>query len=108
MNTEDKKILTRKINSEIQKLIAYTANQDPGKSMHAPETDSNVKIEELVIQAVDQHTLAQARKKIAALRKTLVSIDDQKFGLCANCGTHISLERLMIVPDTDKCPKCAS
>lgn len=108
MNTEDKNKLKLKISSEIQKLTAYTAEQDAGESMHAPETDFNVKIEELAIQAVDQHTLAEARKKITALRKALANINDDNFGLCADCGTVISLERLLIVPDTDKCPGCAA
>lgn len=108
MNIEDKTKLEQKIRSEIQKLAAYTAEHQPGDSIQNPETDSNVKIEELAIQAVDRHTHAEAKRKIHALRKALAAINGENFGLCANCGITISLERLLIVPDTDKCPKCAA
>lgn len=107
VNTEDKQKLAQKIRSEIQKLSAYTA-EGSESSMRAPETDSNVKIEELAIQALDQHTLAEAKRKISALRRTLANINEEGFGFCVNCGTAIALERLLIVPDTDKCPHCAA
>lgn len=108
MNTADKSKLEQKIKTEIQKLAAYTSEQETELYSQTPETDSTVKIEELAIQAVDQHTLTEARKKIATLRKTLTKIDNENFGICADCGIPISLERLLIVPDTDKCPECAT
>lgn len=105
MNTEDKNKLKLKIKDEIQHLSAY-ANQEV--SPENPESDPNVKAETLVVQAVDRHTQAEARKKIAALRKTLANIQDESFGFCTGCGMAISLERLLIVPETDKCPDCAA
>jgi DnaK suppressor protein len=108
VNTADKSKLEQKIKAEIRKLSAYTAEHESGQFTQTPETDSTVKIEELAIQAVDQHTLAEARKKIATLNRTLTKIDDDNFGVCADCGIAISLERLLIVPDTNKCPECAT
>lgn len=105
MNTEDRRKLKLKIKEEIQTLSAYT-NQE--STIQNSESDPSVKAEALVLEAVDQHTMAAARKKISTLRKTLINIEDESFGLCADCGTTISLERLLIVPDTDKCPNCAT
>lgn len=105
MNTEDKRKLELKIKDEIQHLSAYA---DQEVSPQNPESDPNVKTEALVVQAVDRHTQAEARKKVAALRKTLENIRDESFGFCTGCGTAIPLERLLIVPETDKCPDCAA
>lgn len=106
VNIEDKQKLAQKINAEIRKLSAYTG-QKPDEYA-APEPDSTVKIETLAIQAVDRHTLAEARRKIASLHKALAGIDDKNFGLCMDCGTMIPLDRLLVVPDTDKCTECAA
>lgn len=73
----------------------------------SPPESPNVKAGALAAQAVDLHTQAEARKKITALRKTLAKIQDESFGLCSGCGAAISLERLLIVPETDRCPDCA-
>ena len=107
VNIEDKEKLQLKIRNEIQKLSAYT-KQESNVPMQNAESDPHVKTEALVTQAVDQHTLAEAKRKIAALRKTLINIHDENFGLCTDCGVTISLERLLIVPDTNKCPDCAA
>jgi DnaK suppressor protein len=49
----------------------------------------------------------QARNDVAALRRTLVDLDDEDFGACDHCGGPIGLERLVALPATRRCVECA-
>lgn len=37
----------------------------------------------------------------------LLYSDEEKFSRCSNCGSEISMERLMVVPTTRLCAQCA-
>lgn len=64
------------------------------------------------------HTIAWERQQLAALleetRATLASIDaaerrldDGSYGICADCGNEIAVERLEALPATPSCVDCA-
>ncbi len=50
---------------------------------------------------------SQAVRDAAALRRTLVDVDDQEFGACEQCGCPIGFERLVALPATRRCVECA-
>jgi len=44
---------------------------------------------------------------ISKLERALTMIDDPDFGLCCECEEPIPFARLMIMPESDLCVKCA-
>lgn len=65
------------------------------------------------------HTIAWERQQVAALldatRSTLAEIHaaerrlaDGRYGICVNCGTEITAERLEALPAASLCVRCAT
>jgi DnaK suppressor protein len=51
--------------------------------------------------------LRQAGSDRAALRETLDRLDDAAYGTCELCAEFIGVERLLALPSTQRCIKCA-
>lgn len=47
------------------------------------------------------------RAERAEMRRTLDRVDDLAYGVCEVCHTFIGIERLMALPATDRCMRCA-
>ncbi len=60
-------------------------------------------------KSVNEATLRQARTKLNKLEYTLQRIEnkDPKLGCCSNCDEIIPLPRILLMPGSDKCIKCA-
>lgn len=54
--------------------------------------------------------VAQRNKKakISKLKIALKNIDNPGFGNCSNCGNGIQPKRLMFLPESTKCIRCAA
>lgn len=48
-----------------------------------------------------------AEAKVSSIQAALDRLKEGKYGLCARCGREIEPERLAILPDTDRCARCA-
>lgn len=48
-----------------------------------------------------------AEVKMRSIQEALHRLREGKYGLCARCGREIELERLEILPHTDRCKRCA-
>lgn len=46
--------------------------------------------------------------KLSKLKMALKNIDDPGFGKCSNCGKGIQAKRLMFLPESTKCIRCAA
>ncbi|MEL6391473.1 MAG: TraR/DksA C4-type zinc finger protein [Bacteroidota bacterium] len=58
-------------------------------------------------QAVVEASLRQAKAKLAKLQHGLSSIDDPNFGKCKQCGRDIPPMRLVLMPESPFCVRCA-
>lgn len=58
-------------------------------------------------QAVVQASLRQAKAKLAKLLHGLSSIDEPNFGKCKRCGRDIPPMRLVLMPESPFCVRCA-
>ena len=59
-------------------------------------------------QGINVATLARQREKIYNLEQALEAIDRPGFGDCVMCGGAIPAERLMAMPDSNRCVACAA
>lgn len=55
-----------------------------------------------------ESSLRNKRNKLNKLRLALQKIDEPSFGLCDNCDKPIQEGRLMFLPESTKCIRCAS
>lgn len=58
-------------------------------------------------KSVMESALRNKRNKLTRLKTALLKIDDENFGHCSNCGNEIQEKRLIYMPESDKCVRCA-
>ena len=59
-------------------------------------------------KSVNEAALGQTRQKLKKLEKALENIDKEDFGICFKCGRSIPMGRLVLVPESTLCMRCAS
>jgi len=59
-------------------------------------------------KSVNEAALAQTRQKLQKLQKAMTNIDKPEFGSCYKCGEPIPMGRLVVMPESTMCTKCAS
>ncbi len=58
-------------------------------------------------KSVNEAALVTAKDKLKNINLALERIDDEKFGICIQCGQPIPIQRLVIMPESSKCVRCA-
>ncbi|MCY1635913.1 TraR/DksA family transcriptional regulator [Marinifilum sp. D737] len=59
-------------------------------------------------KSVNEAALRKKQVQLIALKETVKNLDDPNFGKCIKCGTEIPIGRIMIMPESKKCVRCAS
>lgn len=66
------------------------------------------RMEAINSKSMNEATLNKAKRTLAGLERAFGRIDDDPdFGLCAECDEPIPFKRLMALPETHLCVKCA-
>jgi DnaK suppressor protein len=65
------------------------------------------RMEAIGSKSINEAALAKARNKLARLERTLRDLDDPDFGLCRECEEPIPFARLMAMPESNLCVRCA-
>ncbi len=58
-------------------------------------------------RSVNEAALRTSKSKLSKLERNLSRIDDHEFGNCTRCGAEIQHGRLLIMPESSWCIKCA-
>jgi len=58
-------------------------------------------------KSVNEAALRQAEMKLRKMHQALEKIDQPHFGTCTGCGEQIPLGRIMLMPESTKCVRCA-
>lgn len=59
-------------------------------------------------QDVFEKILREAEIRKRKLKHALAKIDEEDYGICEECEDEIAYERLLILPESSYCIKCAS
>lgn len=59
-------------------------------------------------KSINEAALRTSRGKLSGLRHALTKIDKEDFGTCTKCGNQINPRRIMIMPESSRCVKCAA
>ncbi len=58
-------------------------------------------------KSINDAALRKALVKLSGLKYALDTINDSGFGICVKCGKQIPIGRIMLVPHSRFCAKCA-
>ncbi len=58
-------------------------------------------------KSINEAALDNSKQTLSKMERALTMIDDPDFGLCRECEEPIPFARLMIMPESDLCVKCA-
>ena len=100
-----KKILTYEISKVNDNIIEYKKSTKP----ISPENSIGrvSRMDAINNKSVVEAALRNAEKKLKGLKIILSKIHNDDFGICIRCKTKIPIERILIVPETEKCVHCS-
>ena len=58
-------------------------------------------------KSVSESAMRNKKQKISKLKMALSKIDSPKFGRCERCSNQIAPARLMFLPESNHCIRCA-
>lgn len=58
-------------------------------------------------KAVTEAALRQAKEKLSQLQMMVKKVGEPGFGVCARCGNPIPIGRLLLMPQSTFCVRCA-
>ncbi len=109
MNQEEKKAFRQKIlatlkqvRSDIEKLVELTKPIPPENAIGRVS-----RMDAINNKSVNEANLRRARMKLTRLEAALQKLDMPKFGICTRCSKPIQAARLMYMPESTCCVRCA-
>ena len=110
MTKEEKADLKTKIIEEIAKAEFDIAEMEKMAQPITPENSIGrvSRMDAINNKSVVDAALRTKRAKLTKLKVALNKIDDDNFGNCAMCNNPIQPMRLMFMPESTRCVRCAS
>ncbi len=96
--TEEKK----KVEQRIKKLKDLTQAVEPDNAIGRVS-----RMDAINNKSVNDAALRTAENKLSSIKETLKNIDKEDFGKCRKCGQPIQMGRLVIMPESSLCMRCA-
>ena len=109
MSTDDRKELKKKIHENIAKFEVEIVKLEDATKPIAPENSLGrvSRMDAINNKGVAEASLRSARKRLVKLKMALEKIDEPDFGNCSNCNNAIQAGRLMFMPESSTCVRCA-
>lgn len=101
-----KKILTDEISKVNNNILEYKISTRP----ISPENSIGrvSRMDAINNKSVVEAVLRNSETKLKGLKIILSKIHKDDFGICIICKTKIPIERIIIIPETEKCVHCSS
>ena len=109
MTQEELKKLEKEIKEMIRQLKLEIIALEESAAPVAPENSIGriSRMDAINNKSVAEAALRSSRKKLNQLRLALTKIDEPGFGTCKLCKGPIPTPRLMFMPESTRCVKCA-
>ena len=109
MNSRDLKKIEQVILEEIEKTKVDIAHY---KDLTKPISPENAigrvsRMDAINNKSVNDAALIKAENKLKGLEVALSRINDHDFGLCRRCDQEIPLGRILLLPHSRLCVRCA-
>lgn len=109
MTKEEKSMLLVKITEKILQAEAEIAHLEETTKPISPENSLGriSRMDAINNKGVAEAALRSSRKKLNKLKLATSMIDQPGFGNCTMCKQKIATARLMFMPESQRCIKCA-
>lgn len=109
MTDQERKELQEKLVQEKKKVEKrITSLKDLTKSIAPDNAIGRVsRMDAINNKSVNEAALRTAENKLKSIENALQKIDHQDFGKCRRCGSQIPMGRLIVMPESALCIKCA-
>lgn len=103
----------KKIETDIRQMIKKIKKEiNEMENMAAPVAPENSigrisRMDAINNKSVVEASLHNRRRKLAKLQVALSNVRKPGFGVCSNCKKGINPKRLMLLPESNKCIRCA-
>jgi len=109
LETEKREHLLNHIKDKIEGLKEDIASY---KLLARPVSPDNAigritRMEAINSKSINEAALNRAKQTLSGMERALTMIDDPYFGFCRECEEAIPFARLMIMPESSLCVKCA-
>ena len=109
MNKEDKQDIKKRILDELKKteelILDYKESTKPISPENAIGRVS--RMDAINNKSVVEAALRKAEEKLNKLKLVLDKVNDADFGLCMRCGNPIPIGRILLMPQSRNCVRCA-
>ena len=109
MNKEDKQDIKKRILEELKKteelILDYKESTKPISPENAIGRVS--RMDAINNKSVVEAALRKAEEKFNKLKLVLDKVHDADFGLCMRCGNPIPIGRILLIPQSRNCVRCA-
>ena len=109
MTTDERQVLRERITKQIARTQEKIAQMEEMTQPVAPENSIGriSRMDAINNKSVMEAALREARRELTQLEHADRHLDDADFGVCAQCGDDIPFKRLMLLPGSTKCMRCA-
>ncbi len=109
MDTAQKEALRTKLKALIEQYIDDVRGMEEMTQPIKPENSLGriSRMDAINTKGVLESSLRNKRNKLNKLRLALQQIDEPSFGICENCDKPIQEGRLMFLPESTRCIRCA-
>ena len=109
MNQDDLRILEKEIKSLIKNLKVEIDQLEEDAKPVSPENSIGriSRMDAINNKSVVEASLRNRKSKLSKLQLALSKINKPGFGMCTRCKSQINPKRLMLLPESDKCVRCA-
>ena len=109
MELSEKEALIAKIKEKIEQAEKEIAHLEDATKPISPENSIGrvSRMDAINNKSVAEAALRSSRKKLNQLRLALTKIDEPGFGTCKMCKKPIPAPRLMFMPESTRCVRCA-
>lgn len=109
MTDEQKADLVAKINETIIQTEKEIKRLEPMVQPIKPENSLGriSRMDAINNKGVAEVSMRSNKRKLGKLKAALLKIDEPGFGACARCRRPIATARLMLMPESTNCVRCA-
>jgi len=109
MTPADRESLKKKIVDAIEKSKQEIASLEELTKPISPENSIGrvSRMDAINNKSVAEASLRSNRNKLSKLKVALTRVDHPDFGNCAFCNNPIQAARLMYMPESSRCVRCA-
>ncbi len=109
MTGEEKDLLRKKMAIEVVNLKESIKSLEETTKPIPPDDAIGrlTRMEAINAKSISEASLNAARLKLVKVERALGHLDDPEFGTCAICEEPIPVKRIMLMPETTVCVRCA-